>query len=207
MRSRFSTSSRCRKLTHQTGGAPPAPSWAHWKGCARLASNAAAAPLLRKCFPRRDLVWSCLGVPILATWHTKRAAVYAACCNYSSIAQLPVGIKEALDVVGYPSTLGWCAPPTASQGLPVHNRGSAMHAATQAPSVITSRRTDSEVALTMVSLHCRNYTFYLAGGVDLFPLKNAAVVQSIIDAGAIIIGKTNIPEFSRCISDALTALC
>ncbi len=35
-----------------------------------------------------------------------------------------------------------------------------------------------------------------SGGVDLFPTQNAIVVQRLIDAGAIIIGKTNIPAFS-----------
>jgi hypothetical protein len=36
-----------------------------------------------------------------------------------------------------------------------------------------------------------------AGGVDLMPLENAPVVQTLIDAGAIILGKTNIPAFSN----------
>lgn len=35
-----------------------------------------------------------------------------------------------------------------------------------------------------------------AGGVDLFPIKNAVVVERLIEAGAIILGKTNIPAFS-----------
>ena len=35
-----------------------------------------------------------------------------------------------------------------------------------------------------------------AGGIDIFPAQNATVVQRLIDAGAIIIGKTNIPAFS-----------
>ena len=35
-----------------------------------------------------------------------------------------------------------------------------------------------------------------AGGVDLFPIENATVVQRIIGAGAIVLGKTNIPAFS-----------
>ncbi len=34
------------------------------------------------------------------------------------------------------------------------------------------------------------------GGIDLVPAQNATVVQRLIDAGAIIIGKTNIPAFS-----------
>jgi len=37
----------------------------------------------------------------------------------------------------------------------------------------------------------------LAGGIDLIPETDAPVVQKLRDAGAIIIGKTNIPEFSR----------
>ena len=41
-----------------------------------------------------------------------------------------------------------------------------------------------------------NVTSFLAGGTDLFPRQNAAVVQILIDAGAIILGKTNIPPFS-----------
>lgn len=36
-----------------------------------------------------------------------------------------------------------------------------------------------------------------AGGVDLMPLENAPVVQTLINAGAIILGKTNIPAFSN----------
>jgi amidase len=35
-----------------------------------------------------------------------------------------------------------------------------------------------------------------AGGIDLFPAQHATVVQRLLDAGAIIIGKTNIPAFS-----------
>ncbi|KYF54073.1 amidase [Sorangium cellulosum] len=35
-----------------------------------------------------------------------------------------------------------------------------------------------------------------AGGVDLFPIENAVVVERLIRAGAIILGKTNIPAFS-----------
>jgi amidase len=36
----------------------------------------------------------------------------------------------------------------------------------------------------------------VAGGVDLFPSRNAVVVDRLIAAGAIILGKTNIPAFS-----------
>ena len=64
------------------------------------------------------------------------------------LAGVPLVIKESMDVVGYPSTMGW-AP--------------------------TSAR---------------------AGGQDFMPRRNAAVVQRLIDAGAIILGKTNIPPFS-----------
>ncbi len=35
-----------------------------------------------------------------------------------------------------------------------------------------------------------------AGGIDLFPRANAGVVQRLLDAGAVILGKTNIPAFS-----------
>ncbi|WP_437971975.1 amidase [Sorangium sp. So ce260] len=35
-----------------------------------------------------------------------------------------------------------------------------------------------------------------AGGVDLFPIRNAVVVERLIAAGAIVLGKTNIPAFS-----------
>ncbi|WP_437669175.1 amidase [Sorangium sp. So ce131] len=35
-----------------------------------------------------------------------------------------------------------------------------------------------------------------AGGIDLFPIKNSVVVARLINAGAIILGKTNIPAFS-----------
>ncbi|XXX93777.1 amidase [Sorangium sp. So ce204] len=36
----------------------------------------------------------------------------------------------------------------------------------------------------------------VAGGVDLLPIKNSVVVDRLIAAGAIILGKTNIPAFS-----------
>ena len=41
-----------------------------------------------------------------------------------------------------------------------------------------------------------NLTAAEAGGVNLYPLANAPLVQRLIDAGAIILGKTNIPTFS-----------
>ena len=65
------------------------------------------------------------------------------------LAGIPVVIKETMDVVGYPSTMGWAA------------------------------------------------TSAVAGGVDFFPQRNATIVQRLIDAGAIILGKTNIPPFSE----------
>lgn len=61
---------------------------------------------------------------------------------------LPIVIKETMDWVGTPSTMGW------------HR--------------LASR----------------------AGGRDLFPRANATVVQRLLDAGAVILGKTNIPAFS-----------
>jgi amidase len=61
---------------------------------------------------------------------------------------VPVVIKESMDYVGAPSTMGW-----------------------RPLSVAT-------------------------GGKDLYPRRNAVVVQRLINAGAIILGKTNIPAFS-----------
>ena len=34
------------------------------------------------------------------------------------------------------------------------------------------------------------------GGLDIFPIKHATIVQRIVSAGAIVLGKTNIPAFS-----------
>jgi len=64
------------------------------------------------------------------------------------LAGVPIAIKESMDYVGAPSTMGWSR---------------------------LSART---------------------GGRELFPARNAAIVQLMIDAGAIILGKTNIPCFS-----------
>ena len=47
-----------------------------------------------------------------------------------------------------------------------------------------------------------NNTSYLTSGVGLFPSNNAATVQLLLDEGAIILGKTNIPPFSSGPSDA-----
>jgi amidase len=35
-----------------------------------------------------------------------------------------------------------------------------------------------------------------SGGIDVYPLQHAVVVQRLLDAGVVIIGKTNIPAFS-----------
>ena len=64
------------------------------------------------------------------------------------LAGVPVAIKEAMDVAGLPSSMGW-APMSAE-----------------------------------------------AGGVDIVPAHAATLVARLRQAGAIIIGKTNIPEFS-----------
>ncbi len=64
------------------------------------------------------------------------------------LAGVPVAIKEAMDVAGFPSTMGWA--PLASA----------------------------------------------AGGTDLVASQDATLVKRLRDAGAIILGKTNIPEFS-----------
>ena len=61
---------------------------------------------------------------------------------------VPIVIKEAIDVAGLPSTMGYA--PFSSQ----------------------------------------------AGGVDLIPVVDAPVVTRLREAGAIILGKTNIPAFS-----------
>lgn len=65
------------------------------------------------------------------------------------LAGVPVVIKEAMDFVGLPSTVGWA--PLASA----------------------------------------------AGGFDLMPERDAPVVAPLKAVGAIILGKTNIPAFSR----------
>lgn len=37
----------------------------------------------------------------------------------------------------------------------------------------------------------------LTGGVDMTPTQSASVVERLVDAGAIILGKTNLPDFAR----------
>lgn len=65
------------------------------------------------------------------------------------LAGVPVVVKEAMDMVGFPSTAGW-APLSAA-----------------------------------------------AGGIDLLPERDAPVVARLKSAGAVILGKTNIPAFSH----------
>ncbi|UCI31915.1 amidase [Mesorhizobium sp. B4-1-4] len=64
------------------------------------------------------------------------------------LAGIPVVVKEAIDIVGLPSTIGWA--PLSSK----------------------------------------------VGGIDLMPENDAPVVARLRAAGAIILGKTNIPAFS-----------
>jgi len=64
------------------------------------------------------------------------------------LAGIPILVKEAIDMAGFPSTAGWA--PMASQ----------------------------------------------AGGIDFIPSRDAPVVHALREAGAIIIGRTNIPVFS-----------
>jgi len=65
------------------------------------------------------------------------------------LAGVPVVVKEAMDMVGFPSTGGW-------KGL-----------------------------------------YSGTGGIDLFPERDAPVVARLKAAGAVILGKTNIPAFSH----------
>jgi len=65
------------------------------------------------------------------------------------LAGVPVVVKEAMDMVGFPSTGGW-------RGL-----------------------------------------YGGTGGIDLFPERDAPVVARLKAAGAVILGKTNIPAFSH----------
>lgn len=65
------------------------------------------------------------------------------------LAGVPVVVKEAMDMVGFPSTGGW----------------SGLYSGT--------------------------------GGIDLFPERDAPVVARLKAAGAVILGKTNIPAFSH----------
>lgn len=73
------------------------------------------------------------------------------------LAGIPIVIKEAMDVAGMPSTVGWA--PLASD----------------------------------------------VGGIDLIPETDAPVVARLRAAGAIILGKTNIPAFSGSASNANTS--
>lgn len=73
------------------------------------------------------------------------------------LAGIPVVIKEAVDVAGFPSTFGW-EPLSKS-----------------------------------------------AGGIELMPAQDAPVVSRLKEAGAIIIGKTNIPAFSATGTHANTS--
>jgi Asp-tRNA(Asn)/Glu-tRNA(Gln) amidotransferase A subunit family amidase len=50
-----------------------------------------------------------------------------------------------------------------------------------------------------------NYTSAATGGINLYPEHNAGVTQILLDAGAIIMGKTNIPSFSAGGSRANTS--
>jgi len=65
------------------------------------------------------------------------------------LAGVPVVVKEAMDMVGFPSTAGWAR------------------------------------------------LCSLTGGIDLMPERDAPVVARLRAAGAIILGKTNIPAFSH----------
>jgi len=73
------------------------------------------------------------------------------------LAGVPIVIKEAVDIAGYPSTMGW--EPLASE----------------------------------------------LGGIELIPERDAPVVARLKAAGAIIIGKTNIPAFSSSGTHASTS--
>ncbi|NHN34190.1 amidase [Paenibacillus agricola] len=73
------------------------------------------------------------------------------------LAGVPIVIKEAVDVAGFPSTMGW-APLSKEKG-----------------------------------------------GIELVPEKDAPVVARLKSAGAIILGKTNIPAFSSSGTRATTS--
>ena len=73
------------------------------------------------------------------------------------LAGVPIVIKEAVDVVGFPTTFGWA--PLSKE----------------------------------------------AGGIKLMPSKDATVVTRLKEAGAIILGKTNIPAFSASGTHANTS--
>ncbi|RKD71303.1 amidase/aspartyl-tRNA(Asn)/glutamyl-tRNA(Gln) amidotransferase subunit A [Sinobaca qinghaiensis] len=73
------------------------------------------------------------------------------------LAGVPIVIKEAVDVEGFPTTFGWA--PLSEE----------------------------------------------AGGIELAPTSDAPVVEDLKEAGAIIIGKTNIPAFSASGTNASTS--
>ncbi|MBM7569993.1 amidase family protein [Aquibacillus albus] len=73
------------------------------------------------------------------------------------LAGVPIVIKEAVDVAGYPTTFGWA--PLSKE----------------------------------------------AGGIELMPTMDAPIVTRLKEAGAIILGKTNIPAFSASGTHANTS--
>ncbi|MRH41690.1 amidase [Aquibacillus halophilus] len=74
-----------------------------------------------------------------------------------ALAGIPIVIKEAVDMIGFPTTFGW-AP--------------------------LSKKT---------------------GGIELMPIMDATIVTRLKEAGAIIIGKTNMPAFSATGTHANTS--
>lgn len=74
------------------------------------------------------------------------------------LAGVPMVVKDAIDMIGFPTTAGWSA------------------------------------------LHSKS------GGVDLMPETDAPVVERIRGAGAVILGKTNMPALAYSANDANTQL-